>query len=283
MVRRGWHQMEVPSGWVQVLRGPRPRAEKWPLAAQKRDITEIPNSKPVGRWRQPYVQTPVRERGPDPDTVLQEARRRVVSLEAALQAMGDFQGPEVDVLKNSLSRAKQAAQTRPLKEQLAQNDAFIQRSQKRIASLERERAEEQALLDKALVRHERLKQEVAAAEPVPAEVPMQESSTEVLFLRAKVAQLEAERIPHPVRGSIDAAESLRLRLTKRKTGNCPEDNLPTNQQDLHSWLEAKQLELRDALDVHDMESVSLLTGLISRGASAMNSLLQPSSVAHMVH
>ena len=84
----------------------------------------------------------------------------------------------VDVLKNALSRAQQAARTRPLKEQLAQNDAFIQRSQKRIASLERERAEEQALLDKALVREERLKQEVAAAEPVPAEVPMQESSTE---------------------------------------------------------------------------------------------------------
>ena len=179
-----------------------------------------------------------------------------------------------------VSRAKQAAQTRPLKEQVAQNDAFIQRSQKRIASLERERAEEQALLDKALVWHERLKQEVAAAEPVPAEVPMQESNTEVLFLRAKVAQ---ERIPHPVRGSVDAAESLRSRLTKRKTGNCPEDNLPTNQKDLHSWLEAKQLELRDAVDVHDMESVSLLTGLISIGAAAMNSCLKPSSVAHMVH
>ena len=84
---------------------------------------------------------------------------------------------------------------------------------------------------------------------------MQESSTKVLFLRAKVAQLEAQRIPHPVRGSIDAAESLRSRLTKRKTGNCPEDNLPTNQQDLHSWLESKQLELRDALDVHDNQSV----------------------------
>ena len=207
----------------------------------------------------------------------------MASLEAALQAMGDFQGPEVDVLKNALSRAQQAARTRPLKEQLAQNDAFIQRSQKRIASLERERAEEQALLDQALIRQERLKQEVAAAEPVLVEVPMQESSTEVLFLRAKVAQLEAERIPHPVRGSVDAAESLRSRLTKRNTGNCPEDNLPTNQQDLYSWLESKQLELRDALDVHDMESVNLLTGLISRGASAMNSLLQPSSVAHMVH
>ena len=76
MVRRGWHQMEVPAGWVQVLRGPRPRAEKLPSAA-------------VERWRQPGVQPPeaARERGPDPDTVLQEARRRVASLEAALQAM----------------------------------------------------------------------------------------------------------------------------------------------------------------------------------------------------
>ena len=135
-----------------------------------------------------------------------------------------------------------------------------------------------ALLDKAGSARTVEKQEVAAAERVPAEVPMQESSTEVLFLRAKVAQLEAERIPHPVRGSIDAVESLRLRLTKRNTGNCPEDKLPINQQDLHSWLESKQLELRDVLDVHDMESVSLLTGLISRGAAAMSSYLQPSSV-----
>ena len=79
-----------------------------------------------------------------PDTVLQEARRRVASLEAAPQAMGDFHGPEVDVLKNALLS--------PLKEQLAQNDAFIQRSQQRIASLEWERAEEQAFLDKVLVR-----------------------------------------------------------------------------------------------------------------------------------
>ena len=39
--------------------------------------------------RQPGVQPPeaARERGPDPDTALQETRRRVASLEAALQAM----------------------------------------------------------------------------------------------------------------------------------------------------------------------------------------------------
>ena len=40
----------------------------------------------MGRWRQLFVQTPIREGGPDPDTVLQEARRRVVSLEAEGEA-----------------------------------------------------------------------------------------------------------------------------------------------------------------------------------------------------
>ena len=29
---RGWTQMDVPSGWIQVLRGPRPKAERWPNA-----------------------------------------------------------------------------------------------------------------------------------------------------------------------------------------------------------------------------------------------------------
>ena len=277
--------MEIPFGWVQVLRGPRPRAEKWPSAGQQGANAVISKPKQVGRWRQPGVQSPdsVRERGLDPDKVLLEARRRVASLEVAVKTMGDFQGPEMDVLQSALAKAKQAARTRPLKEQLAQNDAFIQRSQKRIAQLDRERATEQELLDQALIRQEQLKQEMAVAESVPTEVPMQESNAEVLFLRAKVAKLEAEQIPHPVRGSVDAAESLRKRLTKRKTGNCSEDNIPTDPQNLYSWLESRQLELRDALDVHDMESVNLLTGLISRGASVLHSLNQPSTVAHMVH
>ena len=32
MPRRGWQAMDVPTGWVQVLRGPRPPSQKWPSA-----------------------------------------------------------------------------------------------------------------------------------------------------------------------------------------------------------------------------------------------------------
>ena len=32
MPRRGWNQVEVPSGWIQVLRGPRPKSVLWASA-----------------------------------------------------------------------------------------------------------------------------------------------------------------------------------------------------------------------------------------------------------
>ena len=32
MLRRGWKSMEVPTGWVHVLRGPRPLSQQWPMA-----------------------------------------------------------------------------------------------------------------------------------------------------------------------------------------------------------------------------------------------------------
>ena len=137
MPRRGWSAMDIPSGWVQVLRGPRPKSETWPVASSGR---KQPTSKqePIrGRWRQAAPRSNVR--APDPDAALEHARSKVSSLEAALTAMGSHQGPEVDALRSALSNAKQAAQERPLKVQLAQTDAFVERSRQRIKKLEEER------------------------------------------------------------------------------------------------------------------------------------------------
>ena len=99
MVRRGWHQ--VTSGWVQVLRGDLEQRSDLPEHKQHGN----PQIKPVGRWCHPGAQSPetARERG-HPDTALQEARR----CGQFGSSLTSFQGPEVDVLKNTLSRAKQA-------------------------------------------------------------------------------------------------------------------------------------------------------------------------------
>ena len=49
MVRRGWTHVEVPSGWVQVLRGPRPPSVQWPPAKG------VSNSKPQQERRSSAV------------------------------------------------------------------------------------------------------------------------------------------------------------------------------------------------------------------------------------
>ena len=42
MGRKGWIVMEVPNGWLQVLRGPRPPAARWPMSEKK--VAKDPSS-----------------------------------------------------------------------------------------------------------------------------------------------------------------------------------------------------------------------------------------------
>ena len=196
-----------------------------------------------------------------PNTALQEARRRVASLEAALQAMGDFQGPEVDVLKNALSRAQQAARTRPLKEQLAQSDAFIQRSQKRIASLER--AEEGL---------------VGQGSGLARTVETGGSSSRTSSRRGPHARVEhGGVVPQgeggPVGSGANSSSSPRVRRRRREFAVAIDEaqnwELSRGQfadESTRSLFLVGVETVGVALNVHDMESVSLLTGLISRGA-----------------
>ena len=61
--RKGWRSVEVPEGWLQVIRGPRPLAAKWPPAQHKSSAAaqdKVPTTdRTGGRWR---------NRGVDPDT-----------------------------------------------------------------------------------------------------------------------------------------------------------------------------------------------------------------------
>ena len=63
-----------------------------------------------------------------PDVVQERARVRVTRLEQALQAMGDLQCAEADMLQEALKRARQSAQERPLANQISECTRFIKRS-----------------------------------------------------------------------------------------------------------------------------------------------------------
>ena len=132
--------MEVPDGWLQVLRGPRPKAEKWP----HQSVAQMPGKPQFrGRWRngvsQPQQHTTAQvlqsalaalgpedsnaragnevalkrvkdqaqaakeKRAPVPEAMFEAARVNVSKLEAAIEAMGEFQGPEVQFLQGALA------------------------------------------------------------------------------------------------------------------------------------------------------------------------------------
>ena len=53
LVRKGWTQVEVPGGWLQLIRGPRPKSEQWPMQSGRSPLAaQVPGKPPVrGRWR----------------------------------------------------------------------------------------------------------------------------------------------------------------------------------------------------------------------------------------
>ena len=98
--------MEVPTGWVQVFRGPRPLSQRKPMA------------QPVQRPRQPWVSpVPAGPRAPmvrvSPDSDCEVARLKVVKIQQALAVMGDTDGVAVECLKADLEKAKEACQRPP--------------------------------------------------------------------------------------------------------------------------------------------------------------------------
>ena len=99
MVRKGWTQVDVPNGWVQLIRGPRPRAAQWPRAPQfsEKQQRQQPGGQPPRGAKEPQP-----ERVPlHPDERMARARVRVGQLESALKAPRPFR-PHCDLSSRSI-------------------------------------------------------------------------------------------------------------------------------------------------------------------------------------
>ena len=107
MPRRGWKSMEVPTGWVQVIRGPRAAFSG-----------NGPWHKPVQRPRQPWVSpVPASPRAPtvrvSPGGNCEAAHLKVVKFQQALAVLGDTDGVAVECLKAELEKAKKGLPETP--------------------------------------------------------------------------------------------------------------------------------------------------------------------------
>ena len=165
MVRKGWTQVEVPGGWLQLIRGARPKRSSV-------EACQRTGQNGVSPGRAPVL-----------EVTFEAARVRVQKMEAALLAMADFPRPEVDVLQAVLTRAKAAAVPPPLNVQVIRCQMFI----------ERVREAETRRLQEGRQRLQRLQQEaVAGALTVSDRPAAPDVASEVVRLQDHVAHFQAQ-------------------------------------------------------------------------------------------
>ena len=156
MVRKGWQSVDVPSGWIQVLR-PRPKySGQWPKIVSKqvhkREFLGVGDNQRVHKGAPPFGPRP----RINPDVGREMAHTKVSRLGKALEAMGDLQGPVVDVLKADLAKARVASKKPFVEVEIDECRKFISRAERRIRELDTEREKEQVSLVEAQERLERL-------------------------------------------------------------------------------------------------------------------------------
>ena len=272
MVRRGWSQLDVPTGWVQIVRGPRPKSVAWPRANIQPTKSQVASVKPP--QRRTGVAPPQTRPRPSPEAGVGVSLSKVAKLEKALEVLGDTEGPVYEAMQAELKRAKSAAQLQPASVRLEQCRSFIERAKKRISDLEAEKAIQETELKEAEVRLVRLEAEVAAPLPQATVQPAQEirtDSAQVQFLQQMVNKLQEEK--DALAAELHApVERPRVR---QRVSHIPEvvPPMPTLiPHDLSNWILDRHSDLQEAMSAGDIKQVLELTSLQSQGAEKLAEL-----------
>ena len=160
MPRRGWTSIDVPDGWLQVLCGKRPPAQKWSKAERKSAVPQPPAQR--GYEFQSTLQARVAG-----DTFIAEARARVGKLEVAVNVLGE-NDPAVSFLKEALCVAQAQCQVRPVDQRIEANQEFIVRAKKRVQGAREKVTRAQQAADAAIVKLRTEEESLQQGEPLLA-------------------------------------------------------------------------------------------------------------------
>ena len=130
--------------------------------------------------------SPAEGRKGNPDEAVQAARAREQRLETALAALGEPDSVEARALQSASKSAPRASEEKPVDVQVKECEAFIGRSQNKLANLEQERVKEQEMLDAATARLTRLRELASVGvpmQPPPCVPPMADMEAEIKRLR----------------------------------------------------------------------------------------------------
>ena len=126
---KGWSKAPVLDGWVQIVREPRPKSERWPSA--KKHGRAHPPGKP--KSYSPHV--PVRQPSRLPDQVAADAAE-VHKLEAAVQVLGGENNVHAKPLVEALKAARAKSRVPPVSERSTSCRNFFERAKKRVTRAE---------------------------------------------------------------------------------------------------------------------------------------------------
>ena len=303
---RGWNQM--PNGWWQrSLRGPRPPSESWPRVWESNGRnTSAVQKTPKVQGRVQCSEAAVAVLGPEDgvgrtmiEAALQRARDEkpadqshqrtrwspdVVQERArALQAMGDLQCPEADMLQETLKRARQSAQERPLANQISECTRFIERSTHRLAKIDAEREAEVAALEEARSRLVRLEAQSTMCPDVPMSTATKTGSdviAELEELKAKLVSMERERDEALAAPACKRQAMSRTVMVREGTPPpIPDSRIPA---ELSSWMDDRHAELFAAITAGDQVRTQRLTSMMAECADRFNQLFEFQDNARIV-
>ena len=251
VVRKGWTQVEVANGWIQVIRGP-PKSVQWPRVSKDgkpQQQWRQPGPTPqLGRWRQPLNgrqgQPQVLKTGfraPHPDEKASAAQERVSKLEAALKAVGD--DDTAPSLRQALQKARQQAVPLSTQEKVTQCESFLERARKREAAA-------RELVLQAQSELTRLSAEVA------------EGEQRLATLRAELERPQPQAVAVDMSAEVERLRALLEQSSKEKEDGhlqmdhqCPnpkracrrEDFVPHCDEEMQEWIEGRQKDLQAAI------------------------------------
>ena len=263
IVRRGWHDTEWSKQWVQVLRGPRPPAAKWPRV-QRQSPSNVPvpsrGGLPNTGVRPP---TKVTDSGPrrNPEENCAAAQATVRRLEVALAGLEESYMAAREAIQASLVKARAAARVIPVSDRITECRSFIERAERRVTKAEEGNnfVEKQmkAEVVEGRARLRRLEQELELqVVPVP-------TTSEVLRLQAMVSQLQVEKeeLLRNASGSMSERPAVRVEDIPIMPNFIPAE--------LAQWMDDRRVELQEALSQGDDAAVLEITSKMAKGAERM--------------
>ena len=144
MVRKGWTKMDVPDGWAQIVRGPRPRSVQWPSASRQ-----------VPMRSQGAISKPREEAPKQPTPKGNPVESKIGRIEAALKVLGQEHSDARSCLEDVLKKAKaegvsRDVSSRPPDVSVAEANAKVVRLEGSLAALGPHDVEERRVLEEAL-------------------------------------------------------------------------------------------------------------------------------------